>query len=139
MPFPTADLLPVATVCAQQLKSPNLIAEKANHDLPYAVDRNHRRGCGHIRAQGCGRIHQTVAVGHRCGRLCHGILFPVPSVRVIPVGIVYAIWSGVGIALIALVGWLILGQKLDVLAIAGIGLIAAGVMVISLFSASVPE
>ena len=61
------------------------------------------------------------------------------TVRVIPVGIVYAIWSGVGIALIALVGWLILGQKLDVLAIAGIGLIAAGVMVISLFSASVPE
>jgi small multidrug resistance pump len=61
------------------------------------------------------------------------------TVRVIPVGIVYAIWSGVGIALIALVGWLILGQKLDVPAIAGIGLIAAGVMVISLFSASVPE
>ena len=61
------------------------------------------------------------------------------TVRVIPVGIVYAIWSGVGIALIALVGWLILGQKLDLPAIAGIGLIAAGVMVISLFSASVPE
>ncbi len=61
------------------------------------------------------------------------------TVRVIPVGIVYAIWSGVGIALIALVGWLILGQKLDVPAIAGIGLIAAGVMVISLFSGSVPE
>ncbi len=61
------------------------------------------------------------------------------TVRAIPVGIVYAIWSGVGIALIALVGWLILGQKLDVPAIAGIGLIAAGVMVISLFSASVPE
>ena len=61
------------------------------------------------------------------------------TVRVIPVGIVYAIWSGVGIALIALVGWLILGQKLDVPAIAGIGLIAAGVMVISLFSTSVPE
>ena len=61
------------------------------------------------------------------------------TVRAIPVGIVYAIWSGVGIAHIALVGWLILGQKLDVPAIAGIGLIAAGVMVISLFSASVPE
>ena len=61
------------------------------------------------------------------------------TVRAIPVGIVYAIWSGVGIALIALVGWLILGQKLDVPAIAGIGLIAAGVMVISLFSTSVPE
>ena len=49
------------------------------------------------------------------------------------------IWSGVGIALIALVGWLILGQKLDLPAIAGIGLIASGVMVISLFSGSVPE
>lgn len=61
------------------------------------------------------------------------------TVRVMPVGIVYAIWSGVGIALIALVGWLVLGQKLDLPAIAGIVLIAAGVMVISLFSASVPE
>jgi small multidrug resistance pump len=61
------------------------------------------------------------------------------TVRVIPVGIVYAIWSGVGIALIALVGWLILGQKLDFPAVAGIVLIAAGVMVISLFSGAVPE
>jgi small multidrug resistance pump len=61
------------------------------------------------------------------------------TVRVIPVGIVYAIWSGVGIALIALVGWLILDQKLDLPAVAGIVLIAAGVMVISLFSGSMPE
>lgn len=61
------------------------------------------------------------------------------TVRVMPVGIVYAIWSGVGIALIALVGWLVLGQKLDLPAIAGIVLIAAGVMLISLFSESVPE
>ncbi len=61
------------------------------------------------------------------------------TVRVIPVGIVYAIWSGVGIALIALVGWSILGQKLDWPAIAGIVMIAAGVMVISLFSGSMPD
>jgi small multidrug resistance pump len=60
-------------------------------------------------------------------------------VRVIPVGIVYAIWSGVGIALIALVGWLVLDQKLDMPAIAGIVMITSGVMVISLFSGSMHE
>jgi small multidrug resistance pump len=61
------------------------------------------------------------------------------TVRVIPVGIVYAIWSGVGIALIALVGWLVLDQKLDMPAIAGIVMITSGVMVISLFSGSMHE
>lgn len=52
----------------------------------------------------------------------------------IAVGVVYAIWSGLGIVLISLVGWLWYGQKLDVAAIAGIALIVAGVLVIQLLS-----
>ena len=56
------------------------------------------------------------------------------TLRTIPVGVAYAIWSGVGVALIAVIGWLFLGQKLDVPAIAGLVLIVAGVVVINLFS-----
>ena len=52
----------------------------------------------------------------------------------IPVGVVYAIWSGAGIVLISLVGWAVLGQSLDGPALAGMGLIVAGVLVIHLFS-----
>ena len=54
--------------------------------------------------------------------------------RTIPVGVVYAIWSGAGIALIALVAWIVSGQSLDVPAIIGVVLIITGVIVISLFS-----
>lgn len=59
------------------------------------------------------------------------------TLRTIPVGIAYAIWSGVGIVLIAAVSWLVLGQKLDGPAIIGMGLIATGVVVMNLFSKSV--
>ena len=52
----------------------------------------------------------------------------------IPTGVVYAIWSGVGIVLISLVAWLVHGQKLDLPAIAGMALIVIGVVVIQLFS-----
>ena len=54
--------------------------------------------------------------------------------KTVPVGIAYAIWSGAGIVLIALVGWLVLKQSLDAPAIAGMALIIAGVAVIQLFS-----
>lgn len=60
------------------------------------------------------------------------------TLKVIPVGIVYAIWSGVGIVLISIAGWLFFGQKLDWPAIAGISLIILGVAVMNLFSKSVP-
>jgi small multidrug resistance pump len=52
----------------------------------------------------------------------------------IPVGIAYAVWSGAGVTLIAAIGWLFLGQKLDAAAILGMGLIVAGVVVLNLFS-----
>ncbi|HSV59861.1 MAG TPA: SMR family transporter [Variovorax sp.] len=59
------------------------------------------------------------------------------TLRVIPTGIAYAIWSAVGIVLISLVAWLWFGQSLDGPAIAGMALIIAGVLVINLFSKSV--
>jgi len=59
------------------------------------------------------------------------------TLRTIPVGIAYAIWSGVGIVLISAVGWIWLRQALDVPAMIGLGLIVAGVIVVNLFSKSV--
>jgi small multidrug resistance pump len=56
------------------------------------------------------------------------------ALKSIPVGVAYAIWSGVGVALIALVGWVIFGQALDAPAVIGIALIVAGVVVLNVFS-----
>lgn len=56
------------------------------------------------------------------------------TLRSLPIGVAYAIWSGAGVALIALIGWLVYGQRLDAAAFAGIALIVAGVAVIQLFS-----
>lgn len=59
------------------------------------------------------------------------------ALRTIPVGIAYAIWSGVGVVLISAVGWIVYRQRLDAAAIVGIGLIIAGVAVIQLLSSTV--
>ena len=59
------------------------------------------------------------------------------TLKTLPLGIAYAVWSGAGVALIALAGWAFFGQALDAPAIGGILLIVAGVAVINLFSASV--
>lgn len=56
------------------------------------------------------------------------------ALTAIPLGTAYAIWSGVGVALISAIGWVVYGQKLDVAAIVGIVLITGGVLVIHLFS-----
>ena len=56
------------------------------------------------------------------------------TLKTIPVGVAYAIWSGAGTALVTLVAWLFMGQKLDVAAGVGILLIIAGVLVLNLFS-----
>lgn len=58
------------------------------------------------------------------------------ALRTMPVGVVYAIWSGVGITLISLLGWLVYRERLDVPAVLGIVLICAGVLVIQIFSKS---
>lgn len=49
-------------------------------------------------------------------------------------GVVYAVWSGLGIVLISLVGWLLYGQKLDLPAVVGMAMIVGGVLVIQLLS-----
>lgn len=59
------------------------------------------------------------------------------TLRTMPVGIAYAIWSGVGIVLISLIALVLFGQKLDLPAVIGMGLIVAGVVVINTFSKSV--
>jgi len=56
------------------------------------------------------------------------------ALRAIPLGVAYAIWSGVGVALISIVGWIMYRQALDIGAIVGIALIVAGVLVLNLFS-----
>jgi small multidrug resistance pump len=59
------------------------------------------------------------------------------SLRTIPVGIAYAVWSGVGIALVSLIGWMVYGQSLDAPAIAGLALIVSGVILLNGLSKSV--
>lgn len=61
------------------------------------------------------------------------------TLRYLPVGIMYAIWSGLGIVFIALIGWLWFAQKLDLPAILGMAMILAGILVIHLFSTSTPH
>jgi small multidrug resistance pump len=58
------------------------------------------------------------------------------ALRNVPLGVAYAIWSGAGTALIALIGVVLYKQKLDPAAMLGIGLIVAGVLVLNLFSKS---
>jgi small multidrug resistance pump len=58
------------------------------------------------------------------------------TLKSIPVGIAYATWSGAGIILITAVGWIVFGQKLDPIAIVGMVLIIAGVVLINLVSRS---
>jgi small multidrug resistance pump len=59
------------------------------------------------------------------------------SMRVLPVGIMYAIWSGMGIVLISVLGWLVYRQTLDMPAMIGLAFILAGVIIINMFSKSV--
>ncbi|MCT9114729.1 SMR family transporter [Cupriavidus gilardii] len=59
------------------------------------------------------------------------------TLRHVPIGIAYAIWSGVGIVLVSVAAWLLFGQRLDLPALLGIALIMAGVLVINLWSKSV--
>jgi len=70
--------------------------------------------------------------------ICYGAAFYLLSItlRTIPVGIAYAVWSGIGIVLISLAAWALYGQKLDAAGWIGIGLIIAGVIVLNVFSKS---
>ncbi|MEP5759673.1 MAG: SMR family transporter [Litoreibacter sp.] len=58
------------------------------------------------------------------------------ALKVIPVGILYAMWSGLGIVSISVIAWIAFDQRLDFAAMLGIALILAGIMTIHLFSNS---
>ena len=61
------------------------------------------------------------------------------TLRSLPTGLVYAVWSGVGVVLIATIAWVFQSQKLDTPALCGMGLIVSGVVVINLFSSASPH
>lgn len=71
--------------------------------------------------------------------MCFGVAFYLLSqvLKTIPLGVAYAIWSGAGIVLTAIIGFVALKQSLDMPAIIGIGLIVMGVLVMNVFSKSV--
>lgn len=56
-----------------------------------------------------------------------------------PVGVVYALWSGLGIVLIAVIGFAVFGQRLDLPAVIGMAMILGGIVVIHLFSKASPH
>ena len=70
---------------------------------------------------------------------CYLIAFYLLSLalREAPVGVAYAIWSGMGVVAISLIGLVAFGQKLDAPAVVGLALIVGGVLVIQLFSKTV--
>ena len=72
-----------------------------------------------------------VVIGYAVAFLCLSL-----TLKSIPVGIVYAIWSGLGIVLISVVAYFLYGQSLDLPAIIGMTLILVGVVVLNLFSKS---
>ncbi|MDF1720297.1 MAG: SMR family transporter [Minwuia sp.] len=69
---------------------------------------------------------------------CYGVAFFMLSLSLerFSIGVLYAVWSGLGIVLIAGFGWAVHGERLDAPALIGLGLIIAGVLTIHLFSAS---
>jgi len=70
-----------------------------------------------------------VVIGYSSAFYCLSI-----SLKYIPIGIAYAIWCGVGILLVALVGFFFFDQKLTLPALLGMGLIIMGVIILQLFS-----
>lgn len=80
------------------------------------------------------RILPTIGMG-----ICYLVSFYLLSLslRVLPLGIAYAVWSAVGIVLVAMIGFFAFGQRLDFPAVVGLGLIVAGVIVVNLFSKTV--
>lgn len=92
-------------------------------------------------------------VATSCLKLSDGFTKPIPTIftlagfavalfmlsltlRYMPIGIVYAVWSGLGIVLITLIGLIFFKQSLDLAAYMGMALIIAGVLVLHLFSKS---
>jgi small multidrug resistance pump len=73
----------------------------------------------------------VVVVGYCIAFYCLSIVL-----KTIPIGIAYAIWAGLGIVLITIVGYFFYQQKLDAAAVIGMTLIVGGVIIINVFSTS---
>lgn len=86
------------------------------------------------RSEQFSRLWPTVGMA-----LCYLVSFYLLSLslRVLPIGIAYAIWSAVGIVLVAVIGLVLFGQRLDLPAVIGLGLIVAGVIVVNMFSKTI--
>ena len=86
------------------------------------------------------RSQQFTRLGPTVGMaLCYLLSFYLLSLslRSLPLGIAYAVWSALGIVLVALIGFFVFGQRLDLPAVIGLGLIVLGVLVVNLFSRTV--
>jgi len=70
--------------------------------------------------------------------ICYGAAFYLLSLslKAMPVGLAYAIWSGLGVVLISIIGLVAFKQRLDIPAVVGLVMIVGGVIVINLFSKS---
>jgi multidrug transporter EmrE-like cation transporter len=71
----------------------------------------------------------VVVLGYAVAFYCLSLVL-----KTVPVGIAYAVWSGLGIVLITLVAFVVYGQKIDLPGLIGMGLIVAGVVVLNVFS-----
>lgn len=85
-------------------------------------------------SQGFERVGPVLAMA-ACYTVC--FLALTRALKVIPLGMAYAVWSGVGIALVTAIGWTGFGQHLNVGQLVGVALILAGVVLIQLFSRAV--
>ncbi len=97
------------------------------------------RGDSYFSAQGCRRLHSIVPFIAGCRGYASAFYFLSLTLRTIPLGVSYAVWSGVGIALVSVIAWILYDQSLDAAALVGIGLIVAGVVVLNVFSKAVPH
>jgi small multidrug resistance pump len=70
-----------------------------------------------------------VVIGYACAFYSLSV-----TLRTMPVGVAYAVWSGVGIVLVALIGWFVYGQRLDPATLIGMAMIIGGVIVMNVFS-----
>ncbi|WP_313483714.1 SMR family transporter [Acinetobacter variabilis] len=84
-----------------------------------------------VKSEGFTRLWPSLAV---VVLFCIAFYLLSQVIKVIPLGIAYAIWAGVGIILTAIVGYIVFKQALDLPAFIGIALIISGVVVINLFS-----
>jgi multidrug transporter EmrE-like cation transporter len=71
----------------------------------------------------------VVVLGYAVAFYCLSLVL-----KTVPVGIAYAVWSGLGIVLITLVAFVVYGQKIDLPGLIGMGLIVVGVVVLNVFS-----